>query len=294
MKIKIGSRESLLAMTQTKLIIDEIKKSNANIEFEIIPIKTIGDKILNISLNKIGGKGLFINELEKALLNKDIDMAVHSMKDIPINIGDGLLICAYSKREDARDVLISNKYNNIEDMIENSTLGTSSSRREIQVMNINPKLNIKLLRGNVITRINKLDFKQYDAIILAMAGLKRLHLENRAKYIFSTHEIIPGICQGILGIEIRENDNKLNEILKCIDDKSSRQCALAERAFMKTLEGSCSTPMGAYAQIKDNIMSIEGFYHTTSTSYNLKKYTVNGDVNYPEILGIKLAQKIIS
>lgn len=286
MKIKVGSRDSVLAMAQTNIVIEQIKNFYKNIEFEIIPIKTKGDKILNISLDKIGGKGLFINELEKALTTRTIDMAVHSMKDIPTNIGEGLTIVAYSEREDARDVLLSNKYKNLREMPAGSILGTSSLRRKMQVLSINPDLNIKLLRGNIITRIKKLEVEEYDAIILAMAGLKRLDLQNKASYIFSTDEIIPAVCQGIMGIEIRQ-DNELINILSCIDNKISRQCAIAERAFMKTINGGCSIPMGAYAEIMGDRMNIKGFYCAEATK-TIVNHTISGDIKDAEILGTKL------
>lgn len=286
MKIKVGSRDSVLAMAQTNIVIEQIKNFYKNIEFEIIPIKTKGDKILNISLDKIGGKGLFINELEKALTTRTIDMAVHSMKDIPTNIGEGLTIVAYSEREDARDVLLSNKYKNLREMPAGSILGTSSLRRKMQVLSINPDLNIKLLRGNIITRIKKLEVEEYDAIILAMAGLKRLDLQNKASYIFSTDEIIPAVCQGIMGIEIRQ-DNELINILSCIDNKISRQCAIAERAFMKTINGGCSIPMGAYAEIMGDRMNIKGFYCAEATK-TIVNHTISGDIKDAEILGTEL------
>ncbi len=286
MKIKVGSRDSLLAITQTNLIIDSIKNFYPNIEFEIIPIKTKGDKILDVSLDKIGGKGLFINELEVALANNNIDMAVHSMKDIPINLGKDLIISAYFKREDSRDVFISNKYNSLKDMPTNSILGTSSLRRQVQTLNINPNLNIKLLRGNVITRINKLEMNEYDGIILAMAGIKRLGLENKIKYIFSIDEIVPAVCQGILGVETHK-DNLLNEILTCIDDKEARLCATIERTFMKTICGSCTTPMGAYAEVNNNQINITGFY-SLKENIIIKK-SINGNLNEGDNLAIKLA-----
>lgn len=288
MKIRVGSRDSLLAMTQTGIVINKIKNNFPNSEFEIIPIKTMGDKILDVSLDKIGGKGLFVNELESALMSNDIDMAVHSMKDMPIVIGDGLVMAAYSEREDARDVFISNKYSSLLDMPDGAVLGTSSLRRKLQALSINPKLEVKMLRGNVITRINKLEDGQYDAIILAMAGLNRLNLNGKAKYIFTTDEMVPAVCQGILGVETREND-EIIELLACIDDELSRKCVMAERAFMKTIGGSCSTPMGAYAEINKDIMTIKGFYLPYENSSNIK-HTITGNVKDAEILGRKLGE----
>lgn len=291
MKIKVGSRDSLLAIAQTNIIIKQLKKIHRNIEFELIPIKTKGDKILNISLDKIGGKGLFINELEKALIIGAIDMAVHSMKDIPVNIAEGLTIAAYSEREDARDVLLSNKYKNLREMPAGSILGTSSLRRKIQALNINPNLNIKLLRGNIITRINKLELEEYDGIILAMAGLKRLDLQNKASYIFSTEEFIPAVCQGIIGIEIRQSDELIN-ILSRIDNKISRQCAIAERAFMKTINGGCSIPMGAYAEVTNNSINIKAFYCTEATN-TIVKHTTSGVIQDAEMLGTELGMRYL-
>lgn len=285
MKIKIGTRESMLAMAQTNIVINELKSLYPNIRFEIVPIKTKGDKILNMSLNKIGGKGLFVNELEKELINKTIDIAVHSMKDMPIKIGEGLEIAAYSKREDVHDALISLKYKTINEMPQNSILGTSSLRRSLQALKLNPNLDIKSLRGNIVTRLNKLENGEYDSIILAMAGLKRLNLESKAVYKFSTNELVPGICQGIIGIETRQ-DTKILDIVSKLDNKVSRYCALAERGFMKVLDGSCNTPMGAYAKITDNELTIKGFYKYSDI------IKITGKIEDAEELGIELGAKL--
>ncbi len=258
MKIRIGTRKSQLALWQANHIADLIKKY-WNVEVEIVKITTSGDKILDVPLAKIGGKGLFVKEIEEAMLKGEVDIAVHSLKDVPTQLPEGLGIVAITKREDPRDAFLSTKYKSLYQLPVGSTVGTSSLRRKSQIMRLRPDLNIKDLRGNVDTRIKKLEEGHYDAIILAYAGLKRLNLDAKVSNIFSPEEMIPAVCQGFLGIEARIDDDKVRKILEPINDKESFIRATAERTFLKTLEGGCQVPLGSYCEITDDEIKISGF-----------------------------------
>lgn len=258
LKVRIGTRKSQLALWQANYIADLIRK-NFNIEVELVKITTSGDKILDVPLAKIGGKGLFVKEIEDAMLKGEIDIAVHSLKDVPTELPDGLGIVAITKREDPRDAFLSIKYKSLNDLPKGAVIGTSSLRRKSQIMKMRNDLQIKDLRGNVDTRIRKLEEGQYDAIILAYAGLKRLGLDSKVSYIFSPDEMIPAVCQGFLGIEARVDDDRIRKILEPINDYESYIRATAERSFLKTLEGGCQVPLGAYCDIKNEEIVISGF-----------------------------------
>lgn len=258
--VKVGTRKSDLALVQTNFIIEELKKVDKSLVFEIVKISTKGDEILDKPLIEFGGKGVFIDEFEKALLNGEIDLAVHSAKDMPMDIPNGLSIVGVPLREDARDVLIS-----LEDVKEmkNFKVGTSSLRRQLQVKSLY-NVECESLRGNVPTRLNHLRNKKFDAIILASAGLKRLNLDNceefKYKY-FSTEEFIPASCQGILAVEGRIDD-ELRHIVAKIDDKNTRVCLETERSVLKQLNSSCHEPVGAYAYIENDIIYLSALYET--------------------------------
>ena len=232
--ITIASRESPLAMWQAKYIKSKIIKLYPDIKINIKGFKTQGDILLNQSLATIGGKGLFIKELEQALLEKKADLAVHSMKDLPMDIPDEFQLIAITKREDPRDAFVSNNFNSLDDMPKGSVVGTSSLRRQSQIKAKYPDLIIKPLRGNLQTRLNKLDKKQYDAIILAAAGLIRLGLKNRIKKYLETTVSIPSVGQGALGIEVLAGNEALSKILKVLNDDETSRCVLAERTVSRT------------------------------------------------------------
>jgi hydroxymethylbilane synthase len=256
-RIKVGSRKSDLAFAQTQWVINQIKKNYPDIEFEIIGIQTQGDTILDRTLDKTGGKGLFVKELENALLERTIDFAVHSVKDIPVQIPDDLTIAAVSKREDPRDVLITLDGKDLDRLPAGAVVGTSSPRREAQLLQKRSDLHIKMLRGNVFTRIGKLAKSEYDAIILAAAGLKRLGYENPSIRYFDVETMIPAVGQGILGLEARKDD-EVNELLRSIHCEKSSTCLAAERAFMIKLNGGCSTPIAAHAVIDTGRLKVYG------------------------------------
>jgi hydroxymethylbilane synthase len=262
MKIKnitIASRESPLAIWQAEHIKSKINQLHPDIKINIKGFKTQGDILLNQSLATIGGKGLFIKELEQALLAKKADLAVHSMKDLPMDIPDEFQLTAITERGDPRDAFISNNFNSLDDMPKGTIVGTSSLRRQSQIKATRPDLIIEPLRGNLQTRLKKLDEGQYSAIILAAAGLIRLGLEDRIKKYLETEISIPAVGQGALGIEVlSENEELIKMLLELNDDDTSR-CVLAERVVSRSLAGSCTAPLGAYASISNNDFIIKGF-----------------------------------
>lgn len=288
--IKVGTRESKLALAQSHLIMNSIKEVFPKVQFEVIKIKTKGDMILNKKIELVGGKGLFVKELEQALLQGDIDLAVHSMKDIPTDLPQGLTIGAVSKRADPRDVLVTIDGRKIEDLPSGSVIGTSSIRRELLILEKRPDFKVKLLRGNVITRLNKLDNGQYDAIILAAAGLERLGLKERCNQYFDEKDFIPAVAQGIMGVQIREGD-QLQEILDRINDENASYQLQAEREYMIRLDGGCSTPFAAHAIIEGEIIKIYGMY-ATGENNNVTRAYIEGNKKDAKVLGIKLADII--
>ena len=292
MKIRIGTRKSKLALWQANYIANLLKKHFPEVEVELVKITTKGDKILDVPLAKVGGKGLFVKEIEEAMLKNEIDIAVHSLKDVPTYFPEGLGLVAITEREDPRDAFLSVKYSSIEEMPPGAVLGTSSLRRKAQIMVKRKDLDIRDLRGNVDTRIRKLEDGQYDGIILAYAGLKRLGLENKAKQVFSPDYMIPAVAQGFLGIEARIDDDKTKEIVSVLNHKESEIRAKAERAFLKTLEGGCQVPLAGYSEIVDGKLKITGFVSDLEGK-RVFKDTIVGSTEEPENLGEKLAKNLL-
>lgn len=293
-KLVIASRESALAMWQAKHIQQSLQALYPNCDIEILGMTTTGDQILDATLAQIGGKGLFIKELETALLDGRADLAVHSMKDVPMNLPDEFLLAAVSKREDARDAFVSNRYQKIEDLPAGSIVGTSSLRRQSQLKARFPHLKVETLRGNLQTRLRKLDEGQYDGIILAAAGLIRLQLGDRIRQLISTDDSIPAVGQGALGIEINAQRQDLLEVLAPLNDATTHACVAAERAFSRALAGSCTVPLGAYANSADaQTIHIQGFVAALDGSTVLKNQLV-GQLSQAEQLGASLAQALIA
>lgn len=286
-KICIGSRESKLAIIQSQLVIDEIHRNYPNLEIELITMKTTGDKILDRSLDKIGGKGLFVKELDKALLEGKTILSVHSLKDMPMDIDRQLPIVAYSKREDPRDVLVLPLGQT--ELNLNLPVGCSSLRRMVQLKKLYPNITFKNIRGNVLTRINKLDSGEYGALILAAAGLKRLKLENRISLYFETDEIIPAAGQGILAVQGKAGIDY--SFLDKFKDLDSEKIAICERAFVKQLNGGCSSPIAAYACILNNKIRLKGLYYNEQTKQCIID-TMESDIDSAYELGIELANKL--
>ncbi len=258
-KITIGARGSKLSLIYAQRAKDKIIQ-NTNFNDEDIFIKKItteGDQVQDKRLSEIGGKGLFSSNIEKQLLNKEIDIAVHALKDLPAKETDGLIIDTFLERNDPREILISKDKKKLNELKPNSIIGTSSFRREFQIKNIRADLNCRLIRGNVDTRINKLNDGLYDAIILSCAGIRSLHLNEKISQIFSIEDIIPSAGQGIISLQCRENDNEIISILKKIDHYETNKRAKAERNVLKVLEGDCETAVGAHAIIQDNKITLE-------------------------------------
>lgn len=277
-KIIVGSRRSKLALTQTNWFINELKKTGAPFEFEIKEIVTKGDRILDVQLSKVGGKGLFVKEIEQELFDEEIDFAVHSMKDMPAVLPEGLVIGCIPKREDPRDAFISTGHVKFMDLPEGATVGTSSLRRSAQLLKARPDLNIKWIRGNVDTRLAKLETEEYDAIILAAAGLKRLGWsEDVVTEFLSTELCVPAVGQGSLGIECRANDTELLEALAKMTDQATWETAHAERAFLTAMDGGCQVPIAGYATYNEGEITFEGLVAAPDASVFYSETVVNKD-----------------
>lgn len=292
-KLVIASRESALAMWQAKHIQATLQKLYPNCDVSILGMTTTGDQILDSPLARIGGKGLFVKELENALADGSADLAVHSMKDIPMNLPEGFAIAATGEREDPRDAFVSNHFDSLEDLPAGSVVGTSSLRRQSQIQARFPNLIIESLRGNVQTRLRKLDEKQYAAIILAAAGLIRLQLGSRIRQFISPELSIPAVGQGALGIEINASRTDLIDILAPLNHMDTQLCVEAERGMSRALAGSCTVPLGAYALRDGNNINITGFVASVDGKQILRE-KVHGSINNAEAVGKLLADKLIA
>lgn len=250
-KIVIGSRKSNLAITQTEWVIDQLKQIDSSYEFEIKRISTKGDQILDVTLSKVGGKGLFIKEIEQAMYDGEIDMAVHSMKDMPAVVAEGLTVAAIPIREDHRDAFVSNGNVALKDLPEGAIVGTSSLRRGSQIKSVRPDLEIKWIRGNIDTRLRKLKEEDYDAIVLAAAGLKRMGWDDDVVTEYLEPDVcVPAVGQGALAIQCRENDSELRDFLLKLNHEYTETTVAAERKFLHDLNGGCQVPIGGYAYRK--------------------------------------------
>ncbi|MCX8738179.1 hydroxymethylbilane synthase [Gilliamella sp. B2824] len=292
MKIRIATRRSPLALWQANFVKQNLLLAHKNLTVELIPMMTQGDIILDSPLAKIGGKGLFVKQLEQAILTNQADIAVHSIKDIPAQFPEGLTLATICQRDDVRDAFISNHYSNLDELPNGAIVGTSSLRRQCQLRANYPHLQIKDLRGNVGTRLAKLDNQEYDAIILASVGLKRLDLQDRIKQYIDINSILPAVGQGAIGIETRANDKPLLDILSVLDDKNSRICIQAERAMNKALQGGCQVPIACYSQLNNDILFLQGLVGSIDGS-KIIKATVEGSINDPEKLGQTLAEHLL-
>ena len=256
-KLIVGTRSSQLALWQADFVIGELRKRYPDLAIEKRLMTTKGDKILNAPLAKIGGKGLFTKELETAMLAGEIDIAVHSLKDMPVVVPEGLVITAVTERADAGDALVSQRYGSFAALPEGAKVGTSSLRRRAQLLHARPDLQIVDLRGNVNTRLRKLEEENFDGIILACAGLKRLGFGGRIRQVLPQSLCLPAVGQGALAIESRIDDRETRELLSFLDDGITRACTAAERGFLATVEGGCQVPVGVYAQPVDNADILE-------------------------------------
>lgn len=291
-KIVIASRESLLAMWQAKFIQKCLGELYPQTEISILGMTTRGDQILDQSLSKIGGKGLFIKELEQALEDGRADIAVHSMKDMPMNVPEGFKLAAITEREDPRDAFVSNQYTSLQELPEGSIVGTSSLRRESQLRAQFPHLKVQPLRGNVQTRLRKLDEGQYAAIILAAAGLKRLELSDRITALLDPEQSLPAVGQGALGIECRADRDDLVELLRPLHHMETAYCVEAERSMSRVLGGSCQVPLGAFAEIVDGTLQLRGFVAQPDGT-RVVSDALNGKPEAGIKMGQELAEKLI-
>lgn len=292
-KLVIASRESPLAMWQALHIQSRLQALYPTTTVEILGMTTTGDQILDTPLAKVGGKGLFVKELETALADGRADLAVHSMKDVPMNLPEGFMLAATGEREDPRDAFVSNNYASLEDLPTGSIVGTSSLRRQSQLQARLPHLKIESLRGNLQTRLRKLDEGQYAAIILAAAGLIRLGLSERIRSVISPELSIPAVGQGALGIEICSNRPDLLPILAPLNHPDTQACVEAERAMSRALAGSCTVPLGAYAICEAEQIRIKGFVASVDGKQMLVE-TATGNRNQADALGKTLANQLIA
>ncbi|MGK7950156.1 MAG: hydroxymethylbilane synthase [Xenococcaceae cyanobacterium] len=292
--IRIASRKSQLALVQTYWVKEELEKHFPQIKFEVETMSTQGDKILDVALAKIGDKGLFTKELEVGMLNNQTDFAVHSLKDLPTRLPEGLMLGCVTRRVDPADALVINeKYRDkqLETLPEGSVIGTSSLRRLAQLRHHFPHLTFKDIRGNVNTRLAKLDAGEYDGIILAVAGLQRLDMSDRIHQVIPSEISLHAVGQGALGIECREGDTEILEVIKALEDTQSRDRALAERSLLRELEGGCQVPIGVNTKIEDNTLTVTAMVASLDGT-KLVKDTISGQPGEAEQLGSDLAKRL--
>ncbi|MBG1244574.1 hydroxymethylbilane synthase [Nostoc sp. NZL] len=290
--IRIGSRKSQLALVQTYWVQEQLQQSFPDITFEVHTMSTQGDKILDVALAKIGDKGLFTKELELGMLNQEIDFAVHSLKDLPTHLPEGLTLAAITERENPADALVvheKHKDKQIDTLPEGAVIGTSSLRRLAQLRHHFPHFTFKDVRGNLITRLAKLDAGEYDALILAAAGLERLGMSDRVHQVLPKEISLHAVGQGALGIECRADDSELLSLLKAIEHPETRDRCLAERSFLRSLEGGCQVPIGVNTEISGDNLTLTGIVASVD-GQKLVKDTVTGKANNAEGLGKELAE----
>lgn len=289
--LRIATRQSPLAMWQAEYVQSRLQQLHPDLTVELVPMTTQGDKILGTPLTKIGGKGLFVKELEQAMLEGRADIAVHSMKDVPYQFPEGLELKVICEREDPTDAFVSNKYHTLDDLPCGANVGTSSLRRKIQLLKARPDLKITDLRGNVGTRLSKLDDGNYDAIVLASAGLKRLGLEERIRSQFEPELMLPAPGQGAVGIEARTNDSELDAILQPLQDETTSLRVLAERTITKTLQASCQVPVAAFATIDNGVLSLRAL--VGGVDQQIIEASAEGSAKNALAIGQKVSQELL-
>ncbi len=293
MKIKYGTRGSTLAVTQARKAVEIVKKANPSIEFEKVIIKTLGDRIKDIPLYQVGGQGLFIKEIEQALLEKRIDVAVHSLKDMPHEMSEGLSLFAVGSSKDPRDCLLSVKYESFADLPSGAKVGTSSLRRRIQLKQLRDDVEFSDFRGNLDTRYAKLESGEVDAIILATAGVMRLDWEEKIREHFSIQDVVPSVGQGLIGLQCRaEDEEEYVKLFKAFADENAMLRARAEREFLRILQGGCKTPMAAHGEITDEDMILHSFFADMAGKNTIKNMH-SGFANEPEKVGQEAAEEIL-
>ena len=291
--LKIATRKSPLAMWQANFVKDRLEALYPELQVELVPMSTQGDKILDTPLAKVGGKGLFVKELETALLEGAADIAVHSMKDVPMDFPEGLGLYTICEREDPRDAFVSNRFTAIDELPQGAVVGTSSLRRQCQLRAARPDLVIRDLRGNVNTRLAKLDAGEYDAIILAAAGLKRLEMAHRITAFIEPEQSLPAGGQGAVGIECRLDDHELHALLAPLEHPETRIRVLTERAMNRALQGGCQVPIGAYALVEGEEVWLRGLVGSPDGSRVIRD-EIRGPLADGEALGHTLAQRLLA
>ncbi|MGM0377333.1 MAG: hydroxymethylbilane synthase [Bacteroidota bacterium] len=291
--IRIGTRKSDLAMWQAREVSDALTRAFPDLNVEIVKITTKGDAVLDVALSKIGDKGLFTREIELALTDGRIDMAVHSLKDLPTALPEGLVIGGVLPRGEVRDVLISTQKFSLKEMPEGSRIGTSSLRRQAQLLHFNPKLEVVDIRGNVNTRLRKMNEGHCDAVLMAGAGILRLGLDDEISEFVDPSIVLPAVSQGAVAVEIRENDPEMEALLKGINDGATWQATMAERAFLRTIEGGCQVPVGCYSQASDSSIRLTGMVASVDGKQLLRE-SVEGDIDDAETMASGLAEKLLA
>lgn len=291
--LKIATRQSPLALWQANYVKDCLQQLYPDLIVELVPMVTKGDVILDSPLAKIGGKGLFVKELENALLNKEADIAVHSMKDVPMQFPEGLGLAVICKREDPRDAFVSNSYRTFDELPQSAVVGTSSLRRQCQLKALRPDLDIRSLRGNVGTRLSKLDNGDYDAIILASAGLIRLGLADRIASFIEVEQSLPAAGQGAVGIECRTDDVQVKQLLAPLADAETTCCVLAERAMNNHLQGGCQVPIGGYAVLQQGQLYLRALVGNVDGSQIIRAEGKSA-VKNADVLGVQIAEQLLA
>ncbi len=292
-KLKIATRQSPLALWQANFVKDRLTEIYPELTVELVPMVTKGDVILDAPLAKIGGKGLFVKELENALLNGEADIAVHSMKDVPMTFPAGLGLSVICKREDPRDAFVSNRYRSLNELPPGAIVGTSSLRRQCQLKTLRPDLNVQSLRGNVGTRLSKLDKGDYDAVILASAGLIRLGMRERIAAFIETEISLPAAGQGAVGIECRTGDERVQKLLAPLADSETTACVLAERAMNNRLQGGCQVPIGGYAVLNGDELHLRALVGALDGSKIIRAEGKSA-VKNAEVLGVQIAEQLLA
>lgn len=291
--LRIATRKSPLAVWQAEFVKAQLEQAHPGLEVILLPMSTKGDKILDVPLAKIGGKGLFTKELEDRMMAGEADIAVHSMKDVPMELPEGFALGAILERHAPTDAFVSNQYQRFEDLPQGAVLGTSSLRRKAQLMAQRPDLVVKDLRGNVGTRLGKLDAGEYDAIVLATSGLIRLELQERIRHELPPETCLPAVTQGTLGIEYFEKDDEVLSLIRVLNHDDTETRTLAERALNHRLEGGCQVPIGAYAELQDDQIYLRGIVGALDGSEILFA-DAHGAQNAPEALGIQVAEALLA
>ncbi|MBM4350258.1 MAG: hydroxymethylbilane synthase [Deltaproteobacteria bacterium] len=291
-ELRIGTRASQLALFQANWVKEKLEQAHSPLRGTLVKIKTTGDKIQDVPLAKIGGKGLFVKEIEEALLAKKIDLAVHSIKDVPTEFPEGLHLSAITKREDPRDAFISREGISLKELPQGAKIGTSSLRRQAQLLHSRGDLELIPLRGNLDTRLKKLNTLGIDGIVLACAGLKRLGLDEKITEILPIDISLPAIGQGALGIETRVGDKEVEEKIRFLNDPDSSIAITAERAFLKRLGGGCQVPIAAFGRIMDPVLQIDGLVGTIDGK-RLIRHRIEGPIERAEALGVELAEILL-